>query len=78
MDSDVLEDDDKSKLRDVEKRLFKATRAESCKDYNGEWTGSLDQNKKADLVIATKIRSAFRIHEKSTSNDAKEEFFYFK
>ena len=78
MDSDCLEDDDKARLRDVEKRLFKATKTETCKDFQGEWTGSLDQNKRADLVIATKIRSALRIFEKSTSNDAREKFFYFK
>ena len=62
----------------MEERLFIATKTESCKDFGGLWTGSLVQNKKADLIIATKIRSAFRIFEKSTSNDAKEQFFYFK
>ena len=78
MDSDCLEDDDKIKLREIEKRLFNATKMESYKDFEGGWSGSDDQNKKADLIIATKLRSAFRIFEKSTSNDAKESFFYFK
>ena len=78
MDSDLLDDDDKNELRNIEKRIFEATKAESSKDFSGEWGGSLEQNMKADTVIATKIRTSFRIYEKSTSNLAKEAFFYFK
>ena len=78
VDSDSLQEEDKVKLRAIEERLFTETKTESCKDFAGNWTGSLVQNKKADLIIATKIRSAFRIYEKSTSSDAKDKFFYFK
>ena len=78
MDSDLLDDDDKNELRNIERRIFTATKAESSKDFSGEWGGSLEQNMKADTVIATKIRTSFRIYEKKTSNLAKEAFFYFK
>ena len=78
MDSDLLEDEDKAELRDIEKRIFIATKVEASKEYDGEWRGSVEQNMKADTVIATKIRSAFRIYEKTSSNATKEAFFYFK
>ena len=78
MDSDSLEEEDKTELRAIEERIFHANKAESCKDFAGEWTGSIEQNKKTDLIIATKIRTAFRIYEKRTSDDAKEQFFFFK
>ena len=78
VDSESLQEDDKVRLRAIEERLFIETKSESCKDFAGQWTGSLMQNKKADLIIATKIRSAFRIHEKRTSKDARDKFFYFK
>ena len=78
MDSDLLEIEDQTELRNIEKRIFISTKAESSKEFDGEWGGSVEQNKKADMVIATKIRSAFRIYEKSSSNASKEAFFYFK
>ena len=78
VDSDLLEDADKAELRDIEKRIFISTKEESSKEFDGDWGGSLKQNMKADQVIATKIRSAFRIYEKTSSNATKEAFFYFK
>ena len=61
---DTLEDDDKNKERlvDIEQSAFRDIQ----KDI-GEWSNTVEINMKADLLIATKIRTSFASYERTRS-----------
>ena len=79
VDSEVTEMEDKVAIREIERRIFEAVKEDVKKDFNGEWCGSLSQNKKGDRIVAEKIRNSLRIYEqKVKSNPALESYFTFK
>ena len=76
VDSNCLAEDDQQKLREVERRIFDQVKPEIVKACEeGSWVGNLSQNKKADYIIATKIRTSFRVYEKS--GDVHDVYFTF-
>ena len=78
VDGESLSNEDQQKLRIVERRVFDASREDILKEATDKkWSGSLDQNRRADTIVATKIRTSFRVFENSTSS-SKESYFYFK
>ena len=82
IDSNDLDEEDTKKIRDVEKRIFEeVVKAEIIKkkagDVAGGWIGSSDQNRAADLGVANKLRTAFRVYETNDSA-AKKVYFKFK
>lgn len=63
IDSEDLEDNDKKRIRDIEQKLFQLVKDDD-KEMGGPFDGSMKSNKKADQVIANKIRTSFRVYEK--------------
>ena len=70
---DTLEDDDENKVRlaDIEMSAFR-----DIKKDLGEWSSSVEINMKADLLIASKIRTSFASYEK-TRGRYQRSFFTF-
>ena len=70
---DTLEDDDpnKERLLEIETSAFRDVK----KDV-GEWNSTVEVNMKADLLIATKIRTSFASYEKTRGRFQKS-FFSF-
>ena len=61
----------------MERRIFDEVKDEIVKaSEEDSWVGNLAQNKKADHIIATKIRTSFRTYE--ASKDAQNVYFTFK
>ena len=76
VDSDTIEGEDRVKLRECERRTFEAIKNEAFKD---EWVGTLDQNLKADKIVAEKIRNSLKFYEaKVKSNSLGVSYFTFK
>ena len=46
------------------------------KEIGRKFDGSLEMNKKADQIIANKIRTSFRVYEKDSGDNSY--FFFFK
>ena len=70
---DTLEDDDENKERllDIEMSAFR-----DIKKDIGEWSSSVETNMKADLLIASKIRTSFASYER-TRGKYQRSFFTF-
>lgn len=76
VDSDTIEGEDRVKIRECERRTFEAIKNEAFKE---EWVGSLDQNLKADKIVAEKIRNSLKFYEaKVKSNSLGVSYFTFK
>ena len=77
VDGESLSNDDQQKLRIIERRVFDASREDILKEAaDRKWNGSLEQNRRADVIVATKIRTSFRVFDNSKT--PKEKYFYFK
>ena len=78
MDSDSLSAEDQHTIRQIERRVFDACKEDIIKEsVDKKWSGTDEQNRRADVVVSTKIRTSFRVYEKSSALP-KESFFYFK
>ena len=62
-------------MREIEERIFRVVR--NGKDFEGNWDGSLESNKKADKNVALVIRNSFKIYEKNHEGTVDEKFFKF-
>ena len=79
VDSEVMELEDRLSIREIERRTFEAIKDVVTKDLNGEWCGSLSQNKRGDQIVAEKIRNSLRFYEQRVkSNPGLESYFTFK
>ena len=74
IDSEDLDDDDKRRIRDIEQKLFQLVKDDE-KEMGGPFDGSIQKNKKADQVIANKIRTSFRVYEKDPKDISYFTFF---
>ena len=74
IDSEDLEDDDKRRIRDIEQKLFQLVKYDE-KEMGGPFDGSILKNKKADQLIANKIRTSFRVYEKDPKDISYFTFF---
>ena len=78
VDSNSLSNEDQLTIRQIERRVFDACKEDIVKESEDKnWSGSDEQNRRADVVVSTKIRTSFRVYEKSSALP-KESFFYFK
>lgn len=76
VDSDKIEGEDRVKIRECERRTFEAIKNEAFKD---EWVGSLEQNLKADQIVAKKIWNSLKFYEaKVESKSLGVSYFTFK
>ena len=60
----------------IEEKTFGVVKGDVEKEF-GEWTGTLDQNKKADSLIASALYSSFKTYEKNKKS-YEDSFFIFK
>ena len=74
IDSEDLEDEDKRRIRDIEQKLFQLVKDDE-KEMGGPFDGSILKNKKADQLIANKIRTSFRVYEKDPKDISYFTFF---
>ena len=78
VDSESLQIEDQQKLRSIERRVFDACREDILKEATDKmWSGSKEQNQRADVIVATKIRTSFRVFE-NTKTGHKVSYFVFK
>ena len=75
-DGDAVEEEDITRLRSIEVSLFGLVKDEVMNTLGQEWNGSLDQQKKIDQSIASKIRTSFSVYERT--NKYQKSFFLFK
>ena len=79
VDSDCLSNEDQERLREIERRVFDANKEEILKKENvNQWTGSIEMNRRADFIVATKIRTSFRVYESSNTIPKKSYFNFSK
>ena len=79
VDSEVIEAKDRLSIREIERRIFEAIKDDVNKDFNGEWCGSLSQNKRGDQIVAEKVRNSLKFYEQRVkSNPALKSYFTFK
>ena len=79
VDSEVIEAEDRLSIREIERRIFEAIKDDVNKDFNGEWCGSLSQNKRGDQIVAEKVRNSLKFYEQRVkSNPALKSYFTFK
>lgn len=64
MDSNDLNQEDRDKLREIEKSIFKLVKEEVSKKFEGGWDGRIEVNQEADKVVASKVRNSLKIYEK--------------
>ena len=64
--------EDENKLHEIESAMFW-----DIKKKEESWTGSLDENKKADRMVGDKIFKSFKNYERNKKDDAPE-YFSFK
>ena len=75
----MMELEDRLSIREIERRTFEAIKDIVTKNNNGEWCGSLSQNKRGDQIVAEKIRNSLKFYEqKVESNPSHVSFFTFK
>ena len=56
--------------------MFQIVKEDVVKEIGRKFDGSLEMNKKADQIIANKIRTSFRVYEKDSGDNSY--FFFFK
>lgn len=66
-------DENVERMRSIEERVYRVVR--NGKDFNGNWDGSLESNKKADKNVASVILNSFKVYEKKHKGDGS--FFKF-
>ena len=69
-------DDDVQKMRTIEAEIFGVIKVEN-KEFQDQWEGSLDQNLRADEIVASAIRTSFQLYEKNKNKQVDDEFFKF-
>ena len=75
----MIEAEDRLSIREIERRIFEAIKDDVNKDFNGEWCGSLSQNKRGDQIVAEKVRNSLKFYEQRVkSNPALKSYFTFK
>ena len=54
-------------MRTIEAEVFAVLKKES-KEFSSGWEGTLEQNKRADYLVAAAIRNSFKLYEKNKSS----------
>ena len=70
------EDENIQKLRTIEETVFSVVRA--SKEFGPSYNGSLEDQKKADVLVASSIRNSFRVYEKNRKGKEDSHISYFK
>ena len=70
------EDENIKKLKTIEETVFSVVRA--SEDFGPSYNGSLDDQKKADVLVASCIRNSFRVYEKNRKGKEDSHISYFK
>ena len=73
---DTREDEKGDRLRTIEETVFIEYAKEEIEKKFGPWKGSKSENKKADAIIASYIKTCFRIYE-GTRHPQQQKFFNF-
>ena len=69
-------DENIEKLKNIEESVFSVVRA--SEDFGGSYNGSLNDQKKADVLVAACIRNSFRVYEKNRKGKEEMHTSYFK
>ena len=67
---------DGDRLRNIEEMMFTSIIKQEVEVELGEWIGSCEQNKSADLKIAVAVRASLKNYEKSKES-YEESYFTF-
>ena len=75
---DSLGDDSncRQRMMTIEETTFGVVKSEVEKEF-GNWTGTLEENKKADILIVSALLNSFKSYEK-TRKPYEESFFVFQ
>ena len=75
---DSLADDSncRQRMMTIEETTFGVVKSEVEKEF-GSWTGTLNENKKADILIVTALYNSLKSYEK-TRKPYEESFFVFQ
>lgn len=68
-------DEDVQRMRTIEAEVFAVLKKES-KEFSGGWEGTLEQNRRADALVAAAIRNSFKLYERN-KNDVDDSYFNF-
>ena len=68
-------DEDVQRMRTIEAEVCAVLKKES-KEFAGGWEGTLDQNRRADVLVAAAIKNSFKLYERN-KNDVDDSYFNF-
>ena len=65
LDAAELEEEDRDRIMQIEDVIFKNIQKEVEHDTGNDWSGTKDENYRADFKIAKSVKSSFESYEKS-------------
>ena len=76
LDGAELDDDDRERIMQIEDIIFNNIKKEVEDDTGKDWSGTAEENRRADFKVSKSVKSSFESYEKTRkSSDAS--FFRF-